>query len=47
MDVSDSVRVNGRHQKLHVRVFKPQQTAKALIVWNHGKERVAGVLVTL
>ncbi|KAL0032199.1 hypothetical protein WJX77_010371 [Trebouxia sp. C0004] len=36
MDVSDTVRLNGRQQKLHVRTFKPQQSPKALLVWHHG-----------
>lgn len=34
--VVDSVRVNARQQKLHVRSFKPQQNPKALLVWHHG-----------
>lgn len=37
-DILDSVRVNKRQQKLHVRSFRPQQSPVALLVWHHGEQ---------
>lgn len=37
-DILDSVRVNTRQQKLHVRTIRPQQSPVALLIWHHGEQ---------
>lgn len=37
MNAVDSVRLNPRNQKLHVRTFPPAGQPKAVLVWHHGK----------
>ena len=36
MNAVDTVRVNARNQKLHVRTFPPAGQPKAVLVWHHG-----------
>ena len=37
-EIIDSVRVNTRQQKLHVRIIRPQQSPVALLIWHHGEQ---------
>ena len=43
VEVLDTVRVNTRQQKLHVRSFRPQHSPKALLVWHHGEQSSGSV----